>query len=136
MEKEDTKIKDRRTQGERRRWQDASKERPSGQYRRNGSDRRAASAGGPPPMQESKLHSDHPHANNLHDQQFSSDGARAETSDSGYGSTSVALRDVLMKMEPVDAKPTQCKKHGGVNQYCSICLSDVAEKVAIGARTS
>ena len=28
-------------------------------------------------------------------------GKELETSDSGYGSTSVALRDVLMKMEPL-----------------------------------
>jgi hypothetical protein len=29
---------------------------------------------------------------------------------------------------------TDCVKHGGINQYCSVCLAEVAEKVAIGSR--
>jgi hypothetical protein len=33
-------------------------------------------------------------------------------------------------------KNVNCVKHGGINQYCSVCLAEVAEKVAIGARSN
>jgi hypothetical protein len=69
--------------------------------------------------------------------------ANESESRGGYDELTSETADFLERLDGVSqgqaeppSQPTDCPKHGGINQYCSVCLAELAEKVAIGARVS